>query len=156
MRFKLLTARACMALALMAPGVASVARAQTGPAGGKIQYSAPSDPTVASNLNLLNPQQGAFKHVQEDLFKPFKIREPDHSDAFQPASKFAPPMMDKRTQEMLDRQRNWAFTSMDDLYPELSGSPMDGEPGGKNDRSVSVIERYMNNMDKKEQSTTNK
>ncbi len=82
--------------------------AQAGTGSEKIQYSKPSEGTVASNLNRLDPQQSTFKQVEDDLFTPFKPRVPVRFPFPRP-EKFAVVAPDRRTQEMIERRKNWAF-----------------------------------------------
>lgn len=157
MRFKVLSAGICMGLGLMALAPICFAQAQTPQAGQKIQFSAPSNPTVASNLSQLNPRQNTLKQVEDDLFKPFKTRDPFQPDIFPKPQLFAPPTMDKRTQEMLDRRRNWAFADINDMNSDLSMNQQeDNTMDGKDQKPVSAIQRYLERLGNKPFSVTNK
>ena len=156
MRFTNSIIGCCAALGMVALAHPDAVIAQSGSGSEKIQYSKPSEGTVASNLNRLDPQQSTFKRVEDDLFKPFKPRVPVRF-LFPPPEKFATPTTDRRTQEMIERRKNWAFADWNDLFPDSSADEQsDGDPEGRNKRPVSLIEKYMDNLDKKQQSTTNK
>lgn len=153
MRFAIPTVGCCAVLGLLALADCNTVMGQ---AGEKIQYSAPSDATIASNLNRLDPRQSTFKQVEEDLFKPFQPRAPARFP-FPPPQQFAPPISDRRTQEMIERRKNWAFADWNDLFPDTSKDALsDDSEDGKNKKPVSLIERYLDNIDKRQQSTTNK
>jgi hypothetical protein len=156
MRFAILMVEGCAVLGLLGLADCGTAMGQPGQAGERIQYSAPNNVTVASNLNRLDPRQSTFKQVEDDLFKPFEPRASGRF-AFPPPQQFAPPISDQRTQEMIERRKNWAFADWNDLFPDASADALsDDSDGGKNKKPVSLIEKYLDNLDKRQQSTTNK
>ena len=161
MRFILSGFNGCALSAFMALAVLGLATAQGAPPGDKIQFSEPANPTVASNLNRLDPRQSTFKQVEEDLFKPFKLGDPEsaaeRSTPFPTPPQMAPVAPDKRTQDLIERRKNWAFANWNDLYPDssLEESANDGLDGqGK--KTVSLIERYYESLNLKDSPATNR
>lgn len=159
MRFKLSSIIGCRALVLVALAVLGTATTQAGPPGGKIQFSEPSNPTIASNLNQLDPRQSTVRQVQDDLFKPFKFSLPDNSpkELLPPPPQMAPSMPDKRTQELIEKRKNWAFADWNDLFPDASMDDL--APSGSDDKAnkpLSLIERYYESLNHKSSSATNR
>ncbi len=156
MRFKLSSVLGCLALiALVALGLTT---AQADPPAGKIQFSAPSNPAVASNLNRLDPRQNNFKQVRDDLFKPFNFSLPENPAEELPSPpQMAPSMPDKRTLDLIEKRKNWAFADWNDLFPdpsmdEISNSGVDD----KDKKPLSLIERYYETLNQKQSSATNR
>ncbi len=162
MRFALLSKRSCTLLAAMlAVGLPFAAAL----AGEMIQFSEPSSPVGTSNLSSslsaglerLNPTPSSFKQAQDDLFRPLaKTMNPQDSMQgvlsvpMQGPQQTAP---DKRTLELEDRRRNWAFTDLKDLYPEPSIEELMGvkdyDIEGKRKKELSTIEKYYENLGRK-------
>ena len=161
MSFRLSGLNGCALSALMALAALGLATAQGAPPGDKIQFSEPANPTVTSNLNRLDPRQSTFKQVEEDLFKPFKLGDPE-SAAERPTPFPTPPQMapvvpDKRTQDLIEKRKNWAFANWNDLYPdssmeESSNDGLDGQ--GK--KTVSLMEKYYESLNMKNSTATNR
>jgi hypothetical protein len=140
--------------------VAAWAQSHTEPA----QVSEPASQVVTSNLsdNLnpglerLNPSASGFKQVQEDLFRPLanSIRSVDSMQGILELPTPQPrPQLSRHARELMDQRKNWAFADFKDLYPEPSAEEMlgvkesDGLGGDK--VSVSVIEKYYENLGQK-------
>jgi len=160
MRFRLSIGNGSAALASMALTVLCLANAQAGP-GDKIQFSAPTDPATSSNLNRLNPRESTFKQVQDDLFKPFKLGNQHYNEdgvmSVPPPSQMAPVVTDKRTLDLIEKRKNWAFANWNDLFPETSLDELaNGEADGKEKKPVSLIERYYESLNQKPSSATNR
>jgi len=161
MRFKLSSLNSCTALTLMALAGLGMAVAQAGPPGEKIQFSEPSNPTVASNLNRLDPRQSTFKEVEADLFKPFKLGQQFYNregDLGVPLpSQIAPSAPDKRTQDLIEKRKNWAFADWNDLFPDPSmEEPSNDGLDGMEKKTVSLIERYYESLNQKHSPATNR
>ena len=148
--------------------------ANLGP-GQRIQFSPLSSPLAISNLtaavenpglNRLNPEPSGFKQVQEDLFRPL-------TDAMQPVDSMggvmavplpAPeqsqqPVMDKHTRQLLEQRRNWAFTDLNDLYPEQNAEEMLGVKqygdDGREKEAKSPIDNYYEKLGQKQADGSN-
>jgi hypothetical protein len=158
MRFRLSSILGSLALVLITLVALGTTTAQADPPGGKIQFSAPSSPTVASNLNRLDPRQTNFKQVQNDLFKPFNFNLPENpTEELPPPPQMAPSMPDKRAQDLIEKRKNWAFADWNDLFPDPSMDDISNSgPDGKDKKSVSLIERYCENLNQKQSSATNR
>jgi hypothetical protein len=135
--------------------------------GAKIEISEPrgDSPIVVSNLNRLNPAPGNFKQVKEDLMRPFGSLNPRNSalnfsdDLPMPQQRpqFVP---NKHAQELLDKRRNWAFTSYEDLNPqptlqEAFGIKQFGADG-KEKKTGSVVDKYYDSLGQKNLTGTNR
>ena len=106
---------------------------KTSTPGEKIQFSAPTASGSASNApqsetpaaNPLDP--GAFDRIKEQLFGPLEksIKSADSTSGVMnlPPPQQQPRPLDKRTREMNDRKKNWAFTDLN----ELNSDPTAGE-----------------------------
>lgn len=165
------TCMASLAIALAVWGAIGVGRALGGPPGEKIEFSeAPTkDPVVVSNLNRLDPNPRGFKQVQEDLLRPFGSLDPRGTLDLQDLMNgpIAPPQrpiqgpLSKRTLEALDRKRNWAFTTYEDLFmsqddaeKKMFGIKEYGADG-QDKRTMSAIDRYYESLDGKNLTATN-
>jgi hypothetical protein len=157
-------------LAVAAGGFGGV-RASGGPAGEKIEFSeAPATtPVVVSNLNRLDPNPSGFKQVQEDLLRPFSSLDPRNMIQMPDTMNgpIAPPPrptqgpLSKRAIEMLDRKRNWAFST----YEELSMGQDEAErkmfgikeygADGQEKQTRTAIDRYYQSLDGKNLTATN-
>jgi hypothetical protein len=131
--------------------------------GQKVQFSSPNDPfnisnlnnTVSPSLNRLNPPLSPLKQVQEDLFRPL-------ANALQPVDSMSGVMSvpveqqeqqqrpkTRRTREHEEAMRNWAFTDLNELYPDPNAEEMFGikqydDTTGQEKKPVSAIEKYVN------------
>lgn len=157
MRFKFPSVVGSLALVLIALAALGLTSAQADPASGKIEFSAPSNPTVASNLNRLDPRQNTFKQVQDDLFKPFSFSIPDDTShqSLPPPPQMAPSMPDKRTQDLIEKRKNWAFADWNDLFPDSSMDEL-SNGGSDSKKPASLIERYYQSLNQKQSSATNR
>lgn len=144
------------ALSLMVlAGLGMRVNAQAGPPGEKIQFSAPSNPAIASNLNRLDPHQNTFKQVQDDLFKPFKLGNQFYNrDGITSPPPPSQVMPDMRTLDLIEKRKNWAFADWNDLFPDpsMEESSKD-EMDGKGKKPLSLIEKYYENLNQKQTST---
>jgi hypothetical protein len=167
MQFGLSSKRCFTMLTAMAAAGMALATARAGEHGEAIQFSSPSSPVGTSNLSSslsaglerLNPTPSSFKQAQDDLFRPLaKTMNPQ--DSMQgvlsvplPGSPQLQIGPDKRTLELMDRRRNWAFTDLKDLYPEPTVEDMlgvkDYDLDGKDKKAISAIEKYYENLGQK-------
>jgi hypothetical protein len=111
-----------------------------------VSNAAPSAATVA---NPLNP--GVFGQMKEQIFGPLEqsLKNVNSTRGVMdlPPPQ-APPPADRRTREMIDRQRNWAFAAMEDLDSETNGQDALGvkslNADGKDSQSTSLVDKYYN------------
>ncbi len=160
MHFSLSIRNCTSALAVLLAAGFGLATAQAGGVHGeKIEFSEPSAPIIASNLtekvspslNRLNPAPNAFKQVQQDLFRPLiNSMQTDNSmqgtlsgPSPQPQQRPAP---DKRTRDLMDQRRNWAFSDLNDVATDSSlDDPLgmkESGTDGKAKKPVSLMEQY--------------
>ena len=160
MRFSILVRKCSGVLAvLLAAGFGLSTAQAVGGHGEKIEFSEPSTPVVASNLtatvspslNRLNPAPSAFKQVQQDLFRPLvNAMQSENSmegtlsgPLPQPQQRPAP---NKRTRDLMDQRRNWAFSDLNDLSTDSSlDDPLgmkENGVDGKAKKPVSLMEQY--------------
>jgi hypothetical protein len=138
------------------------AHAAGGPHGEKIEFSEPisDSPVVVSNLNKLSSSQSTFKQVKEDLLRPFGSMDPRNSLQNFMTEPLPPPRRpvqvapSKHTQELMDKRKNWAFTSYEDLLapptPEQAFGLKDNNSLER--KSTSVVDKYYEALDQKHSS----
>jgi hypothetical protein len=170
MRARKLNKNSLVTLALMAcvwGGFATVRAADQHPV--KIEFSeAPAHGAeVVSNLNRLNSDQSTFNQVKEDLLRPFGSFNPrnalnleDFANEQLPPPRPAQGMMSKHAQDLLDKKRNWAFSTYEELFsPDEAEKQMFGikEYGddGREKQSVSAIDKYYESLNGNNSSLTN-
>jgi hypothetical protein len=152
--------------ALLAAGLAVSFGVFAGGQGEKIEFSDPATPmaaasnltaTVTPGLNRLNPTPNAFRQVQEDLFRPLanSMRTPDPLDGQLPPPQPPRPAPSKHERELREQRKNWAFTDLNELYPDetvdgaLKKQQDDVESAGGEKTSVSLIEKYFDKLGQK-------
>ena len=116
----------------------------------------PRSSEVITNLYLLNTRKDGLKQLEEDLDRPLRGFVPRSSLegvlAPPPAPQSAEPVMpSKRVRELLERQKYWAFMSLDDFLhtptaEEVLKVPAYG-PDGQPIKSLSPLERYWERLD---------
>lgn len=108
-----------------------------------------SAPGAAPVANPLNP--GMFGQMKEQIFGPLEqsLKNVDSTRGVMdlPPPQ-APPPTDKRTREMIDRQRNWAFANMEDLNSDPNAQDALGvknlSADGKDNQSTSLVDKFYN------------
>src|SRR5258708_2127717 len=162
--------RFCTMLAMAAAaGIFSLAKARAGGQGEKIEFFESGAPIMTSNLtatlnpglNRLNPTLSGFKQVEEDLFGPLKssMHQAGSTEGVMSVPLLGPqqqqprPVLSKHSKELLEQRRNWAFTDLNDLYPEPSmeealGVKQLGDDG-KEKKPLSAIEKYYERQNQK-------
>jgi hypothetical protein len=163
-----MSGRCRAALALVSACAAGLSTAYAGGHGEKIEFSEPSTPVMASNLtanlspavNRLNPTPSGFKQVEEDLFGPLK-NSMQPVDSMQgvmtlpmgPQQQQPRQVLSKRNKELMEQRRNWAFTDLNDLYPDPTMEEAFGikqfNTDGTEKEPVSLIQRYYDRHDQK-------
>ncbi|MDB6018640.1 MAG: hypothetical protein JWR19_3129 [Pedosphaera sp.] len=138
---------------LLLAGLLCMPALAAGRHGAKIEFSEPATPTIASNLNRLNTSQSAFKQAQDEMFRPFQpFNAQDASDVgtmpFRPRTPTVVP--DKKTLEMMERRKNWAFTDSADLMPQQSYEDIlhvkQYGPDGKEKAELSPVQKYYESL----------
>jgi hypothetical protein len=141
-----------VALTLAVLGLLNAATAFAGEQKGqKIEFSDPAANSVsATDLDNVESTPSRLKPVERDSFRP--------SDFFQPQNNspihFRPPpqpQLDKRTLELLQKRKNWAFTDAEFLSPnsnleDLMGMKQEGQEGLQK-KSLSPMEKYYESLD---------
>jgi hypothetical protein len=144
-----------------------------GTPGEKIQFSdvpaagPGANPVVVSNVNRLTTTESSFKQVKEDLMRPFSSLDPRNAMMDEgmnqplPMSQ-RPAPMSRRTLEMLDKKRNWMFTSyqelfmpQDDVAKQMFGIKEYGADG-REKRQDSVVESYYESLGNKNEATNSR
>ncbi|MDB6066212.1 MAG: hypothetical protein JWR26_2420 [Pedosphaera sp.] len=125
---------------------------------GKAGASGLGSTIVVSNWSELNPKKSTYKQMKEDLFKPFQSMNPNGSmdaviplPSMQQQNQSRQGAADKRAQDWLDKRRNWAFTDMNELFPQAnpledSLGTQSSTPANKQNQSLSPVEKYYESL----------
>ncbi len=124
--------------------------------GNKVEFSSPGGSTTSTNAGKSSLEQSEFQHFKEDLFRPLESL--DRGNSMKGVMPFSPPpqprqstIPDKHTRELIERERNWAFTDMSDLYPQPSLEELlhvrQYGPDGREKTDRSAIETYYERQD---------
>ncbi|MBI3851959.1 MAG: hypothetical protein HY298_17010 [Verrucomicrobia bacterium] len=124
--------------------------------GQPIEFSAPQDVTVSSNLNQLRPQPANLRQLEEETSKPFESLNPDSSLGPVITTPFRPPprpaVRSKRAKDREELLKNWVFMNPDDLTkgptPEEIFKVKEYEKNGQEKKPLSAFERYNQNPDR--------
>src|SRR5882724_2510746 len=85
---------------------------------GKVDFTPPAGPLIASNLNRLDANRSIFDRSRDDLFKPLESALPQNSlEPILPPMNFnqGPVVPDAKTQQQRDENKNWLFKGLSDL-----------------------------------------
>lgn len=157
-----------------AVGLLGLSHAYAGGKREKIEFSDPGAPLTESNLtekinpslNRLNPPPSGLKQMEDDLFRPLKSAiEPVDSMqgvmSVPPAGPQQPiqrPPLSKHAKQLLEQRRNWAFTDLNDLYPDQTPEEAlgikDYGADDKDTRPGSLVDRYYERDGQKASPTT--
>jgi hypothetical protein len=121
-----------------------------------IEFSEPSSSEVTTNLQKLGAKRDGLKRLEEDLFKPLKNFNPENPGDVGP--QFHPPTNpirpDKRTQEAIERRKNWIFMSPEEWVGGPSASEVFHMPeygaDGQEKRKLSPIEKFYESLGRRE------
>jgi hypothetical protein len=125
--------------------------------GRPIEFSLPKSDEVTTNLHELTSKKDSLKQLEEDLYKPLESFSPKSSlegvVAPPPRTPSAPPIQSKRVKELLERRKNWAFVSPEDLVgaptvEEVLKTPQIG-PDGQEKKELPAVERYYRRLSNK-------
>ena len=127
-------------------------RAGEPPHGRPIEFSDPKSAEITTNLSQLSAKRGDLRDLEVDLTKWFQQGFSSRSSldgiAEQQIRYYspAPVMRNKKVKELLEREKNWALMSPEDLTrgptpEEIFNLPEYG-PDGKEKKKVSAVERF--------------
>src|SRR5262249_26838691 len=81
---------------------------------------------VTTNSPSFKPKQNGLKQLEQDLFKPFETLSPKGSldgafvPTMPPPQPAAPSVQSKRAKELLERRRDWAFETPEEILATQS------------------------------------
>jgi hypothetical protein len=155
MYFSFYNPKGHVALTLVVLGLLSVGTAFAGPKGEKIEFSdSAATSTTVTNLGNIESPPTRLKPVQRDTFRLSDFLQPQDNTPMH----FPPPVqprMDKRTLELIQKRKNWAFTDSELLshgpnLEDLTGVKQEGADNlGK--KSLSPMENYYESLNPKKQ-----
>ena len=133
-----------------------VGNAQTGrkERGRSIEFSLPKSDEVTTNLHQLTNKKDSLRELEEDLYKPLQSFSPKGSlegvTAPPPRTPSSSPIQSKRVKVLLERRKNWAFMSPEDLIgaptvEDVLKTPQIG-PEGQEKRELPTLERYYDRL----------
>jgi hypothetical protein len=125
------------------------------PKGRAIEFSDTQSADVATNLNqLTSSKKDGLKLFEEELNRSMHPFSPGNSMDTRLAPVYRPPVLavipTARAKEEMDRRKNWAFASPEELMLGGSGqdslSPLDGGANGKKKNSGSTLGQFYDNL----------
>jgi hypothetical protein len=128
-----------------------------GAAGRKLEVSKPRNSDTVTNLHQLNDQEDGLKRLEDQLMKPLSSFSSESSLGGSPAPinrpQAGPVIRNKRAQEKLDREKNWAYLNPSDLsappsLEELLGVP-EFDKNGQPKKKGTAIEKYYDDQARK-------
>lgn len=141
--------------ALAVAGLALAADAQQPSAARQsagIQFTEPSSPVVSTNQSEPKDKLPDLRGLNSSVRKPFELF--NAGDSFSgamapPPVRRAPPSAAdaKRMKEALDRKKNWAFLTPEEIYGVKSPDEMLDGPDGEPKEAKTSIERYIERME---------
>ena len=152
MSFRLSSRRICLGATILVLSGPLVCNAQPGDKqrGRPIEFSVPRSDEVTTNLHQSLSQPDGLKRLEEDLYKPPQLFEPQSSldgvVALPTRPTPSPVIQNKRVKELLERRKNWIFMSPEDLLAaptvdEILKTPTLG-PDGQEQKDLPAFERY--------------
>jgi hypothetical protein len=117
----------------------------------KIEFSEPSSSSiVVSNLDQ-ETTESQLKPLPKPVFKPSDFFPPQENTVMPIRPPFARPRMDRKTMEMLEQRRNWAFTDSEALSSDKNLENMFGIKDGTDNlnKSQTSVEKYYESLDSK-------
>src|SRR6266853_3293027 len=127
-------------------------RAGEPPHGRPIEFSDPKSAEITTNLNQLSTKRGGLRDLEVDLTKSFQQGFSSRSSldgiAEQQIRYYspAPIIRIKKAKELLEREKNWALMSPEDLTrgptPEEIFNLPDYGPDGKEKKTRSAVELF--------------
>jgi hypothetical protein len=120
---------------------------------------------VITNAPSFKPKQNGLKQLEQDLFRPFETIAPKGSldGAYVPTmpepQPNTPNVQSKRAKELLERRRDWAFETPEEILATSSDDTMNRRDKGKQseDKSqLSPIERFYERLYSKDKQDSNR
>jgi hypothetical protein len=148
-------------LALLVPvfcfAIASHSPAEENKPGRPIEFSDPKGSDISTNVNQFSLKKSLLREFEDDLTKSFHRSLSSHGSldgvAMPPPQTTGPTIQSKRLKEQLDRKKNWAFNTPEDLtstptLEELLHLP-DYATDPDKKKSRSSVERYYQSLERK-------
>jgi hypothetical protein len=121
----------------------------------------------ATNSQSFKPKENGLKRLEQDLFKPFETMAPQGSldGAFvapaPEAQAMTPTIQSRRAKELLERKRDWAFETPDEILAAQSTDDILNKRGKEKDSddksNLSPLERFYQRLyDKDKKGSTRK
>jgi hypothetical protein len=156
MTFRRSSRQICLAAAILAVSGLLVCNAQT---GGKertrpIEFSRPRSDQGTTNLQQLLGKPDSLQQLEDESYRPLQPFAPQSSLDGVVAPRIRPPataaIQNKRVKELLERRKNWVFSSPEDLLmaptvEEILKKPALG-PDGKEQKELPAFERYFERL----------
>jgi hypothetical protein len=120
---------------------------------------------VITNAPSFKPRQNGLKQLEQDLFRPFETIAPKGSldGAYVPTmpepQPNTPNVQSKRAKELLERRRDWAFETPEEILATSTDDTMNRRDKGKQseDKSqLSPIERFYERLYSKDKKDSNR
>ena len=107
--------------------------------------------TAETNSGKAFQKSGGLKDLEQSIFKPFRGLEPEGSlDGVLSQPQRPPPISNKRVKEMIERRKNWAFMSPEEIVTGKSMEETLDLPGVTKDddetKLLSPMERYFQRL----------
>lgn len=160
MSFRLSSFSRCLPQLLVAVSVVAAGHARAadrGP-GRSIEFSDPRSSDVITNLHQWSSRKDGLRQLEEDLDRPLRGLAPRSSlegviAPPPPQQPVEPAIANKRVRELIERQKYWAFMSLEDLLhtptaEEVLKVPTYG-PDGQVKKPLSPLERFYERLDPK-------
>lgn len=144
-------------LAILVSGMFSIASAQQTsrrPVG--VRFAEPDAPATGTNTTITGSQKPTLGTLDQTIKKPFeffKSEEALGSGMLPPPPRRAPtPAASKQAKELLDRRKNWVFSTPEEIYgvqtPEEMLDLPEYTPDGELKAPKTTFERYLERMEK--------
>ena len=160
MSFRLLCFRFCVILAVLALNnpLAGRLAAQSMPRGRPIEFSDPKGGGVYTNLQEFGSRTDRLKQLEEELSQPLRMFSPDTSLGGAPVPfvrpSTTPVIQSKKLQDLLERRKNWAFLSPEDVAAGPTAEDIFGVPkyeaDGQETSKTPALEQYFKNIDRRQ------
>ena len=152
--------RFCIILAVLAlntPLCGSLV-AQSAWRGRPIEFSDPKGGGGYTNLQELGQRTDRLKQLEDELSRPLRAFSPDNSPQavsvpfVRPST--APVIQSKKLRDLMERRKNWAFLSPEDVLAGPTAEDIFGVPkygaDGQETSKTSALEQYFKNMDRRQ------
>ena len=129
-----------------------------------IRFTEPDNVVTGTNVAEITAKKPNLGALDQSLRKPFEFfkSEDFFGDAMPPVIRRAPPSAynNKRAKELMDRKKNWVFSTPEEMYgiqsPEQMMNMREYGPDGEEKTPKTTFERYLERMEKnRTESATN-